>query len=63
MTTHTMQFDVKDPDAFCELRDTLGIDDAVTDRLLEFGEYATIEVEVDAEMRIVAARFLPKAKR
>ena len=48
-----------EPDAFQRLIGRLEITQAVSKRFLEFGEYASIELTVDKDMTITAARFLP----
>lgn len=51
--------DVKDPDLFHELVHKLKIPRAVENRHFAFGEYASLEIEVNAKLEIVGGRFLP----
>mgnify|MGYP003492003760 CR=1 FL=1 len=61
--TATTRLDsIKDPDAWPELCDALGLSDEVRDAHFEFGEYATIEIEVTPDLRIVGGRIVPKSQ-
>lgn len=52
--------DVKDPDGIGDLIDKLGLKRAVTESYFEFGEYATIELEIDAGLNVVGGRVLSR---
>lgn len=62
MKTVKVQFHVKDPDT-CQF---IVHNATAAGKLFEFGEYATIELEIDCETKgapIVAARFVGKKKK
>lgn len=61
--THAMRFKVKDPDGFGELCYSLGISEEDAARYLEYGEYGTIEVVFDEDLRIVSGRLVPVTRR
>lgn len=57
--TVTIQLHTKDPDAWGEAFHALKVKASVRDKLVEFGEYATIELEVDKDLNVVKARIVP----
>jgi hypothetical protein len=59
MKTTTIDLYVKDPDTFPDMAHELKLSAAVRRKYLEFGEYATIQLEVADDMSIVGGRFLP----
>lgn len=50
---------IKDPDGFGELATALGLSEEQIDRHFKWGEYASIEIEVDANLNITGGRILP----
>ena len=61
MTTSTFRVDFKDPDFLHQGRGVEVTDDA-RERFAEFGEYFQIELEMDADMKIHSAKFVPVKK-
>lgn len=51
--------DLKEPDVFGELIDALDLTDAKRQKYFEFSEYASIELVVDSDLKVVGGRFLP----
>jgi hypothetical protein len=58
-TTRVIVPDIKEPDAWSEMLAELGVPAHVRDRFLQFGEYASLELEVNEKLEIVSARFIP----
>jgi hypothetical protein len=54
----TLELHAKEPDQFGDMVRALKIKRSVADRFLDCGEYATLEIQVDADLRIVGGRFL-----
>ena len=54
--------DIKDPDKWRELQENLDLDYETFIDYIEYGDYANIELEVDAEFNIIGGRFLPNKK-
>jgi hypothetical protein len=50
---------LKEPDTWSELADHLGISNDVFARHFRYGDYADIEIELDADLRVVGGRVLP----
>jgi len=50
---------VKDPDGWGEIIHELGLSEAKARKFFEFHEYASLEIEIDADMNIVGGRVLP----
>lgn len=59
-TSRILLEDVKSPDGWAALMTDLGIPQEKWDDHLQYGEFATIEVEVDSQMRIVGGRIVPR---
>ena len=55
--TFTLYFDVKDPDQFWDMVEELNIPKSVSNKYLQFGEYASFELVVDAEFNIISGTF------
>lgn len=51
---------IKEPDVFDQLASDLELDDDTQRRFFEFGEYANLELVVNADMDIVGGRFIPR---
>lgn len=49
---------IKDPDGWQELAEALGLSANARKKFFEFGEYASIEIVVDADCNIVGGRIL-----
>ena len=62
MRTAVVVLEVKDPDAFGDMRDELGLSEKKADKFLEFGEYAALELTVSEDMTFTG-KFLPMGKR
>jgi hypothetical protein len=58
-TTRVIVPDIKEPDVWSEMAANLGVPAHVRDRFLQFGEYASLELEVNEKLEIVSARFIP----
>ena len=56
----TIRIHKKDPDLLFNLELTDEQRDAVADRYFEFSEYYTVDLAVDAELNVIAARFIEK---
>lgn len=52
--------DVKDADGWAQLMTSLDIPQEEWDRHLKYGEYASLELEVDRDLRIVGGRLIPR---
>jgi hypothetical protein len=54
--------EVKDPDGWGEVIHDLGLSDAKARKYFEFGEYATLQLEVEEDMT-VTGRIVPRGRR
>ncbi len=59
---HKMTVTVNEPDEIGSLCDALKLDKATYNEYFEFGEYATIELEVDEALKVVGGRFVPNCE-
>lgn len=55
----------KSPDGWNEMLYTLGLysedeESPLVERYFDFGEYASVEIEVDENLNIIGGRFLPR---
>lgn len=57
--THSIQIESKDPDGWQELLATLEVPEEVSGPLIQWGEYATVELELDARLQVVGGRLVP----
>lgn len=53
---------VKDPDGWGDVIHALGLTDAKREKFFEFGEYATLQLEVEEDMA-VTGRIVPRKGR
>ena len=53
---------VKDSSEFGNLADALGLSETDRNEFFEFGEYATLELEIDSALKIVGGRVVPVAE-
>lgn len=58
--TFIITLTVKDPDEFGALIYGLDLDEATRKEYFEFGEYATIELEIDKTMKVVSGKIIGK---
>lgn len=56
--THKMTVTVKEPEEIEALCDHFNLDKATYNEYFEFGEYVTIEFQVDEALRVVGGRFV-----
>jgi hypothetical protein len=57
--TATIQLYCKEPDEFGNLIEDLGLSETKADAHFEFGEYATLELTIDSDLRVVGGRVVP----
>jgi len=57
--TAKITLDTKDPDGWHEVIETLGLSAKVERKYFEFGEYATVELEIDENLQVVGGRLIP----
>ncbi len=57
--THKMMVTVKEPDEIGRLVDALSLDKETYNSYFEFGEYVTIEFELDEVLHVVSGRVVP----
>lgn len=60
MKTVTIQLDNYAPDAWNEAIIALGIESDVYEKFLDQGEYATVELTLDASLSVLNARLVPR---
>jgi hypothetical protein len=53
--------DVKDSDGWGELATALGLSDEVREAHFRYGEFATLELEIDDELQVVGGRVVPRS--
>lgn len=63
MRTARAEFVIKEPDEWGRVIDELDLTYEFQRMHFEFGEYATIEVEFDEELRITGGRVVPLKQR
>lgn len=51
--------DIKSSDGWGELIFELGLSDEKIDKFFEFGEYASLSIEIDEDMNILGGKILP----
>lgn len=61
-STRILLFNIKEPDAFQEMCHTLDVSEKIRDKCLESGEYASLEIDVTPDLKIVGGRFLPRSE-
>jgi hypothetical protein len=59
MTTRIVICDVKDPDGWGRVIQALKLSKDTSNAFFEFGEYASLELTIDENLRIVEGRILP----
>lgn len=51
---------VKDADGWADLMTSLGVPQEEWGRHLEYGEFASLELEVDRDLKVVGGRIIPR---
>ncbi len=59
---HKMTVTVNEPVEIEAMMDMFNFDKATYNEYFEFGEYATIELEVDEALKVVGGRFVPNCE-
>jgi len=52
--------DIKDPDMWNEVIDHFGMSEEEDEKWFEYGEYASLEFELDEKMNITKGRIIPR---